>query len=326
MRPAALALMLLTGLAVLAPAVLASTGLTIGPTPTSDRRFPFVEEGPAFTGTPLAVRHARLPGVTIVTGKPEGPQASQVANLALMLGQWTEAPSSHPLVRAAGELTDADLAQRHLIVLGQRNPLLERIEGKFPRDLGERGPALWVVEDAFAHGKHVMILAGRSPAEVAQAVDYLANERLFFKAGAYDGFLAFVRLRGYLERANFEAAGDLLEDPRQLRGCAKPVEWMAPKMPALPPEARSLAQRRNQLVFGGIKEAISKKDAPLAIARWQETMQTCYACHQGRGGPQLRKYKPLEYPHRKHQEIATNANLSCTTCHQGVTEVVGYGQ
>ncbi|MNR75447.1 Bacterial cellulose synthase subunit [compost metagenome] len=326
MRPAMLATVLLTSLAALAPAVMAATGLTIGPTPTSDRRFPFVTEGPAFTGTPLAVRQARLPGVTIVTGAPEDGQASSVASLALMLGQWTEAPSAQPLVRNAGELNDADLAQHHLIILGKRNALVERLGAKVPRELGERGPTLWVVEDAFAPGKHVMILAGRTPAEVSQATDYLANERLFFKAGAYDGFLAFVRLRGYLEKSNFAAAADLLDDPRQLKGCAKPVEKMAPKMPAMPPEARALAQKRNQLVFGGIKEAIAKEDAPLAIARWQETMQTCYACHQGRGGPQVRTYKPLEYPHRRHQEIARSAGLDCTTCHRGVTEVVGYGK
>jgi hypothetical protein len=326
MRPALITTLLLTSLAMLAPAVLAATGLQIGPTPTSDRRFPFVEEGPAFTGTPLAVRNARLPGVTIVTGTPDAPQAASTAALALMLGQWTEAPSAHPLVRQAGEMTDAELAQRHLIILGQGNPLVGRLGNKVPRDLGQAGPALWVVENAFVPGKHVMVAAGRDAAEISQAVDYLANERLFFKAGAYDGFLAFVRLRGYLEKDNLAAAADLLDDPRQLRGCAKPVEKMGPKMAAMPPAARALAQKRNQLVFGGIREAIAKDDSKLAVSRWQETMQTCYACHQGRGGPQVRKYQPLEYPHRKHQEIATAAGLSCTTCHRGATEVVGYGQ
>jgi hypothetical protein len=324
MRPRLFATVLLTAFAVLAPAVMAASGLRIGPQPTSDRRFPFVEAGAAFTGTPLAMRHAQLPAVFLVTAGPQEALAAQASAIALTLGQWTEAPSSQPLVRMASELTPGDLAQRHLIVLGQRNPLVARLGSRVPRDLGQDGPALWVVEDAFAPGKHVMVLAGRNDAELSQAADYLANERLFFKAGAYDGFLAFVRLRGYLASDNFAAAADLLDDPRQLKGCAKPVEKMGPKLAAMPPEVGQLAQRRNQLVFGEIRKAIAEQDKQVAILRWQETMTTCYACHQGRGGPQVRKFKPLEYPHRKHQEIAERAGMTCVSCHQGVTEIVGY--
>jgi hypothetical protein len=325
MRPGILMTALLGSLALLAPTVMAASGPSIGPTPTSDRRFPFVVEGPAFTGTPLAVKQARLPGATIVIGADVGGAGvAPAAQLAMMVGQWSEAPAAGPIVRQMGEMTPADLAAGHLIVLGQRNPLVERLGKKVPADLGKQGPALWVVEDAFAPGKHVMIAAGRDASEIGQAVDFLANERLFFKAGAYDGFLAFVRLRTYLEKGNLAASADLLDDPRQLRGCAKPVMVMGPKLAAMPPEVGKLAQKRNQLVFGGIREAIAKDDKPLAIARWQETMETCYACHQGRGGPQVRKYAPLEFPHRQHQAIAERAGMSCTACHQGVTESVGY--
>lgn len=324
MRPAILATALLTSFALLAPAVMAASGIQIGPTPASDRRFPFVTEGPAFTGTPLAVKQARLPGVLIVTGTPSARQSTQAASLALTLGQWTDAPGDAPLAKAASELTPEDLKARHLVILGRENALVEKLGPKVPRDLGQNGPALWVVENAFAADRHAMILAGRNDAELDQAVDYLANERLFFKAGAYDGFMAFVKLRTYLEKENFQAASDLLDDPRQLRGCAKPVQIMGPKMAALPPEVGKLAQHRNQLVFGGIRQAVAQGDKATAVAKWQETMNTCYACHQGRGGMQVRKYKPLEFPHRQHQEIAQRAGLDCISCHQGPTQYVGY--
>lgn len=330
MRPSLFATALLTSFALWAPAVLAATGLTIGPSPTSDRRFPYVLEGPAFTGTPLAVKAARLPGFTIVLGTDAGgpatdsAAAAQAASLAQQIGLWAEAPAAGSLVRLASDMTDADLAAGHLIVMGPRNPLFERLGKRLPADLGKQGPALWVVEDAFAPGKHVMVVTGRHGADVSQAVEYLANERLFFKSGAYDGFLAFVRLRTYLEKDNFVAATDLLDDPRQLRACAQPVMVMGPKLKAMPAEVGQLAQKRNQLVFGGIREALAKGDKPLAVARWQGAMETCYACHQGRGGLQVRKAAPPEYPHRQHQAIAERAGMSCTDCHQGVTASVGY--
>lgn len=324
MRSVVLSLALLTGLWLPPLAAVASPTVRVGPMPTSDRRFPFVVEGPAFTGTPLAVTHARLPGVTIVLGQADTGSARQAAALALRLGQWTESAAERPLVRMATEMTPEDLARDHLIVLGQENILAERLKGRLPEDLGKRGPELWVLEDAFAPGKHVLLVAGRDAHERTAAADYLANERLVFKAGAYDGFFAFVRLRGYLEKGNLLAAADLLGDPRQLRGCAKPVMLMGPKLAGMPPEVGELARRRNQLVFGGIREAVAQGDGKKAIGLWQQTMETCYACHQGRGGPRVRQYAPLEVPHRSHQAIAERAGLSCTTCHQGPTEAAGY--
>lgn len=325
MRPGIVVTALLTSFALFAPAVLAATGLKIGPSPMSDRGFPYVVEGPAFTGTPLAVSQVRLPGATIVLGSDAGlASAAQASSLAHMLGLWAEAPATKPLVRQATEMMPADLSSGHLILVGPRNPLIERLGKKLPADLGKQGPALWVVESAFAPGKHAMIVTGRHDQDVAQAVDYLANERLFFKSGAYDGFLAFVRLRTYLEKENLAAAADLLDDPRQLKACAQPVMVMGPKLKAMPPEVGQLAQKRNQLVFGGIREAFAKGDKPLAVARWQGAMETCYACHQGRGGMQVRKAVPPEFPHRQHQAIAERAGMSCTDCHQGVTASVGY--
>jgi hypothetical protein len=53
-------------------------------------------------------------------------------------------------------------------------------------------------------------------------------------------------------------------------------------------------------------------------------MLTCYQCHQGIGIPQVRRFKPVEEIHAKHQRIAEGFGLSCTACHAGQTQIRGY--
>lgn len=323
-----LATLLLTGfaLSLAATAVSAAGGVRVGPEPFADRRFPYVEEGTAFAGTPLAQEGVRLPAPVLVhTG--DAAVAARLGEVAFMLGQFSEAApvgaaemrsrQFRPLVSGVESLG----GERPAIVAGRRETLPEALRAQLPPEAGKTGPAVWTAALA---GQPVLVLTGPGEAEVLQAVDYLAYDRLFFKDGAYDGFFAFVRLRGHLEAGELAAALQLLDQPGGVAGCAKPVTQMAPRMAEMPPAAAALAKKRNGLVFGELRRALEARDQGRATAAWKEAMATCYACHQGRGGPEVRKFKPLEYPHREHQTIARQGGLSCAACHQGVTAIAGY--
>lgn len=316
--------------------VQAAPAVSIGPLPYSDRLFPYVEAGPAFTGIPLEVAEARLPGAVVVVGEADAAKlVAPAGTLAFMLGQLAQTPAVGrpeitsrrfpPIVTTDKDLTPALKSGRHLILLATNSPLIDELKAKLPADFGTSGPALHVVENAFAPGKHVMVVSGPTADAVLAGTDYLAYDRLMHRTGAYDGLFGFVRLRTYLERKNFQAAKDLLDDPRQLRGCAKPVVAMLPRMAQMPPEAAALAAKRNSLVFKDIRAAVSREDQPQAIAYWQQTMETCYACHAGRGGTQVLKFKRNSFPHRLHQDIAKASGMECASCHQGTTQFVGYG-
>lgn len=318
-----------------AGSALAAPGVTVGPLPHSDRLFPYLEPGPAFAGTPLAVAEARLPGAVIVVSATDGAKlAAPAGAIAFMLGQMAQTPAVGrqeitsrrfaPLVASDQDLAPALKAGRHLILLAVKSPLIDELRPRLPAGFGSDGPALHVVENSFAPGKHVMILSGRSVDDVLAAADYLAYDRLLHRSGAYDGLFSFVRLRAYLEQGNFQAAKDSLADPLQLRGCAKPVVAMLPRMAQLPAGGPELAAKRNSLVFKDIRAAIARADQPQAIGYWKQAMETCYACHAGRGGPQVVKFKRNSYPHRLHQTLASDAGMECASCHQGPTEAVGY--
>lgn len=313
----------------------AAPAVSIGPHPFSDRQFPYVEEGPVFNGIPLEVAHARLPGAVIVIAAADAAKlAAQAGKIAFMLGQLAQSPAvgRHeimsrqftPLVMSDREITPAIKTGRNLILLGVKNPLMDELKPKLPARFGVEGPALYVVADAFAPGKHVMAVTGPTDDDMLAASDYLAYDRLLHRSGAYDGLFGFVRLRTYLEKRNFRAASDLLDDPQQLRACAKSVTVMMPRQAQMPAGVPEMSMKRNTLVFKHLREAISREDQPGAIGYWKQTMETCYACHAGRGGKQVVMFKPARYPHRLHQGIAAGANLECTSCHQGSTEALGY--
>ncbi|MFN3599319.1 MAG: hypothetical protein ACK4VK_06260, partial [Aquificaceae bacterium] len=81
-----------------------------------------------------------------------------------------------------------------------------------------------------------------------------------------------------------------------------------------------------------LPKALEERDKERAVSLWKEAMQTCYQCHQGIQVPQVRKFKPLESIHAKHQQIAEGFGLvkvvgtekSCIACHTGPTAIRGY--
>lgn len=332
MRP--VSWIILAALALAAPGAQAAPSVQVGPGPASDRLFPYLVPGTAFGGTPLAQEQVLVPGPVIVYDADAAATLAPAAGqLAFMLGQLAQSPTltrqqvasrSYEPVMTDDQHLGALRTTRPLIVLGRTGALLQQLRTKLPTDFARRGPAIHVVPDALAPGLPVMVVSGPTDEDVVQATSYLANERLHLRAGAYDGFFAFVRLRTYLEKSEWFAASELLDDPRQLKGCAKGVTVQSTRMAQMPAGVPELATRRNQLVFRDLRAALGKQDRPGAIGIWQEAMQTCYACHAGRGGTRVLPFTRVSYPHRLHQDLATRAGMTCVQCHQGPTEQLGY--
>jgi len=99
---------------------------------------------------------------------------------------------------------------------------------------------------------------------------------------------------------------------------------MAPKVLKFPKEVKKVVKRRNRLLYLDLARAIKEGDGESAKSYWKKAMITCYQCHQGLGIQRLRKFVPAESIHSKHQRIAQSWGISCTACHQQITEIRGY--
>ncbi len=299
--------------------------LQILPTPVSDRTFQFVGPGKSFLGTPLEVE-SLTPYALFVVGATESNQLLvQAATMAFMVGQWSQEPgTSLEMVKANRnlgpvwldvDLTEEQIAQHNLVLLGKNNRFYSRLA---PRLQGE-GSFIEVVKDGLAPGRGVMFVSD------ARAAFYLANKRLYFKSGAYKGFYSFAKIRALIERENFAEALYSLDDPEAIRGCGKPVILAIGHKETIPPEMMKVAAERNKLVFKDLRQALNAGTKEGAIATWQAAMEKCYACHQGQDGvKRYREFVPNQSEHAHHTKIAAQFGLACDACHRGKTAMVGY--
>jgi hypothetical protein len=84
-------------------------------------------------------------------------------------------------VLLAKDLTLERIAQHNLVVLGKNNTVYPHIATR----LTGKGSFIEVVNDALAPGRDIVFVSD------AKAAFYLANKRLYFKSGAYQGFFSF---------------------------------------------------------------------------------------------------------------------------------------
>jgi|GEM_PF-734910 len=295
------------------------------PEATADRTFPYLQQAQTFQGTPLAVK-ALVPRALVVVGEDAGPRMQvQAANIAYMLGQWSQDPgTSLEAVQAganlapvalASELSEEQTRSRDIILLGTGNELYGRLADRIEAE----GSFIRVVEDGLAPGRSVMVVSD------PDAAAYLANRRLYFKSGAYGGFFSFVKVRALIQQGDFAEALYSLSDPEGVRGCGKPVVLAIGHKADLPDKMMQVAKQRNRLVFKELRAALKAEDKKRAVEVWHETMKTCYACHQGSEDvPRYRQFVPDAGVHSYHQEVAGALGASCGTCHRGETAVVGY--
>ncbi|HIQ31394.1 MAG TPA: hypothetical protein EYH49_04435 [Aquifex aeolicus] len=308
--------------------LLAWLGLALGKPVIMDtaldiKRFPFVRYGSAWEGTPAQVKEAVLPNVVITYGVEESKRVvGSVSLITYALGQWTDDPGVTPRDVRKGKLPSvvmpfgkAFASGKNLIVVGVKNDIVRRL------GLAFTGPTLKVIE---WEGRKVLIVGGRNDREVVRAAEFLANNVIGFKGGAYRTFFSFVKLRGLIEHRNFIAALELIKDPKGLSACGKNMSLAAPMVLKFPPEVKKVVKKRNRIMYSELIRAVSSKDKERAVKLWREAMITCYQCHQGIGIERLRKFVPLESIHSKHQRIAKGFGLDCRACHVGVTENRGY--
>lgn len=325
MKTLLLALAILFSVHIQPPAASADGGVDILPGPFADRTFQYVKIAETFLGTPLKT-DALVPNILIVVSRREDPDlVLQAANIAYMIGQWTHEPGTSVEkvkskadlgpVRFDTDLTEEDIKGANLLVLGKNNILYEKIADR----LTGQGSYIQVIPDGAAAGRDVMFIADR------EAAAYLANQRLYFKSGAYRGFFNFVRSRLLLERENYEAALFLLDDPDGIRGCGKPVILTIGHKEKLPAEMLRIAEKRNNLVFKELRMALEERNKSKAADVWQQAMATCYTCHQGDNDvPRYRKFIPGEGEHAYHQLLVKQSGFACDLCHKGNTSRVGY--
>ncbi len=293
------------------------------PEPLSDRTFQYTQVAKTFKGTPLAIE-ALVPAVQIVVGRKESPELIlQASHLSFMLGQWTHDARTQMKkvkqnldlapIKFVDQLSEADLKNFNLIVLGKKNEYFEQAK------INEKGSFLKVVNNFPLQGKQTMFVSDFAAAR------YLANKRLFFKSGAYRGFFSFVKTGIFIEQQNLKAALLMLDTPSEIHNCAKPVMLALSQKDKLPKKLLQIAKKRNKLVFQDLRQALEANNAVQAKQIWQQAMQTCYTCHQGQDGvPKFRKFTPNASVHGYHQKIAEKAGVECATCHQGKTEIIGY--
>lgn len=299
--------------------------LQILPTPTADRTFQFVKPGTSFMGTPLQVE-SLTPHALFVIGRDESNELLvHAATMAFMVGQWAQEPgTSLEMVKTNRnlgpvwldtDLSDAQIAQHNLVVLGKNSRLYPQLA---PRLQGE-GSFIEVVKDALAPGRNVMFVSD------PRAAFYLANKRLYFKSGAYKGFYNFAKIRALIEHENFAEALYSLDDPEAIRGCGKPVILAIGHKENIPPEMMQVAAERNKLVFKDLRKSLKLGAKEASIATWQSAMEKCYACHQGQDGvKRWRTFVPNQAEHGYHSKIGAQFGLACDTCHKGKTAMVGY--
>lgn len=300
--------------------------------PFADRLFPYVRYGEVWTGTPAVVRDATIPNLLIVYGSKEDPEVVAIAGkIAYYLGQWTEdigftaedvKQSRIPELLVSDQRVK-NLEYQNLIVVGTNNDIVKELGLSF------EAPTIKVIQ---REGKNILVVGGANKEQVLQAGKYLADMRLNFKAGAYKTFFSFVALRGYIESGEFEHALRLIRSPMGLSACGKNMALAGPMVAQWSDDLKNVVKNRNSILYKELPKALEAKDKERAIKLWKEAMYTCYQCHQGIEVPQVRKFKPVESIHAKHQQIAESFGLvkvvgtekSCIACHAGATNIRGY--
>ena len=299
--------------------------IQILPEPTSDRTFQFLRIEETFKGSPLKVK-ALVPNAVIVIGSAEDPALmKQAGAIAFMLGQWAHDPGSSverirqnatlAPIMLDSEVTEKVISEFNLIVLGSKN----RIYGKIKSRLHGKGSFIEVIRDVLVKGRDVMFVSD------SKAAFYLANRRLYFKSGAYNGYFNFVKARLLIEKGDLDAAKYLLTSPNAVKGCGKPVMLAIGFREKLPKGLLALAKKRNVLVFKELNKALTEKNANKAKEVWHRAMTTCYACHQGIDNTKkFRKFTPDSGVHSYHQNIVRSFGENCSLCHYGRTVYRGY--
>ncbi|MCS7307150.1 MAG: cellulose biosynthesis cyclic di-GMP-binding regulatory protein BcsB [Aquificaceae bacterium] len=300
--------------------------------PLSDRLFPYVKYGEVWTGTPAVVRDATVPNTLVVYGLKEDPEVVALAGrIAYYLGQWTEdigftaedvRQSRMPELLISDQRVKS-LDYQNLIVVGTNNDLVKELGLSFDK------PTIKLVQ---RDGKQILVVGGANKEQVMQAGRYLADVRINFKAGAYRTFFAFVALRGFIEKGEFESALRLVRSPMGLSACGKNMAIAGPMVAQWSDDLRAVVRHRNNVLYNELPKALEAKDKEKAVNLWKDAMLTCYQCHQGINVPQVRRFKPVENIHMKHQLIAEGFGLvkvmgnekSCIACHAGQTTVRGY--
>ncbi len=299
--------------------------IKILPTTLSDRTFQYLRIEETFKGSPLKVK-ALVPNAVVVIGQGEDAGlVKQAIAISYMLGQWTEDPGSSIEKIKTGKtlapvLTDKEITEDiytdyNLIVVGLNNSIYER----FKTRLKGSGSFIEVLKDAFIKGKDVMFVSD------AKAAFYLANRRLYFKSGAYNGYFSFVKARLLIEKGNLDAALDLIKAPNAIKGCGKPIMLAIGFKEKLPKGLLQVAKKRNKLIFKDLSGALRQGNKTLSAEIWHKAMQTCYACHQGIDNtPRFRKFIPNKGEHSYHHVIVKRFGASCSLCHYGKTVFRGY--
>ncbi|MCS7171573.1 MAG: cellulose biosynthesis cyclic di-GMP-binding regulatory protein BcsB [Aquificaceae bacterium] len=300
--------------------------------PFADRLFPYVKYGEVWTGTPAVVKDATLPNALVVYGLKEDQEIVALAGrIAYYLGQWTEdigftaedvRQSRMPELLVSDQRIKG-MDYQNLIVVGTNNDVVRDLGLSFDK------PTVKLVQK---DGKNILIVGGANKEQIIQAGRYLSDVRLNFKAGAYKTFFSFVALRGHLEKGEFDTALRLVRSPVGLSACGKNMALAGPMVAQWGEELRAVVRHRNNILYNELPKAIEAKDKEKAINLWKEAMFTCYQCHQGINVPQVRRFKPTESIHMKHQQIAEGFGLvkvlgaekSCVACHAGPTSMRGY--
>ena len=296
------------------------------------KRFPYITYKEVWTGTPAQSEDVSVPNVQVVYGRDEDREViAKAANIAFYLGQWTQSAGLTPKAVKKAQLpsflvSDTNLKElkgKNLIVVGTKNRIVKELKLSFNK------PTLKVVR---YKGAKVLVVGGKNREQVLKAVSFLADRVISFKAGAYKTFFSFVKLRGLIEKEQFTAAIDLIENPEGLSACGRNMSLAAPMMAKFKPDIKKVVKKRNRIMYKELKEALIDGDKERAVKLWKEAMFTCYQCHQGIGIPKVRKFKPLGLLHSKHQRIAEGFGLvrnlangkDCSACHTGDTQYRGY--
>ncbi len=300
--------------------------------PFVDRLFPYVTYGEVWTGTPAVIKDAVIPNTLVVYGSKEDSDIVALAGrVAYYLGQWTEdigftaedvRQSKMPELLVSDQRLKG-LSYQNLIVVGVNNDIVKELGLSFEK------PTIKVVQK---DGKNILIVGGANKEQIMQAGRYLADVRLNFKAGAYRTFFSFVALRGYIEKGEFDAGLRLIKSPMGLSACGKNMALAGPMVAQWGDDLKAVVRHRNNILYNELPKALEAKDKEKAVNLWKEAMLTCYQCHQGINVPQVRRFKPTESIHAKHQQIAESFGLvrvigtekSCIACHAGPTTIKGY--
>jgi hypothetical protein len=295
----------------------------------SDRRFPYITYHKVWQGTPAERDDVAIPAVAVVCGEKENSRIlAEAGRMAFYLGLWCEDIGfgvKNVMEKGMPRLMimDSDLQKTdvfNFIVAGKNNTLVSKYGIRF------EGSSVISLQ---AGSKRFLFAGGRTDQETREALQYMADVRLNFKAGAYRTFFNFVRLRGYVAVKNWVAAMETIESPEGLSACGRNMALASPMIAEAPDAIRKHVKHRNRILYNLLPQTVKEKDSAKASQLWHEAMKTCYGCHQGVGGiPRLRKFIPLEDVHAKHQRLSERFRSinSCKTCHYNETHVKGYDE